>query len=148
MKIFSVSLSLCARNPPVTGRFPSQRASNRKMFPFDDVIMMTISTHYASLGCCHHMRGNIDIVSVSSSIDDAVKTWNWFPHHWSFVRSPNVSLMLTQRSCSAKSQIISDLGPLCDVIIMVGSNIRSCSLQWHDRNIWSSRKHEFLAMYF
>ena len=30
---------LCDRNPPVTGGFPSQRASNAEMFPFDDVIM-------------------------------------------------------------------------------------------------------------
>ena len=30
---------LCEGNPPVTGRFPSQRASNVEMFPFDDVFM-------------------------------------------------------------------------------------------------------------
>ena len=32
--------SLCAGNSPVTALFPTQRASNAKMFPFDDVIMM------------------------------------------------------------------------------------------------------------
>ena len=32
---------LCEGNPPVTGGFPSQRASNAEMFPFDDVIMIT-----------------------------------------------------------------------------------------------------------
>ena len=30
---------LCEGNPPVTGGFPSQRASNTDFFPFDDVIM-------------------------------------------------------------------------------------------------------------
>ena len=30
---------LCEGNPPVNGAFPSQRASNAEMFPFDDVIM-------------------------------------------------------------------------------------------------------------
>ena len=30
---------LCAGNSPVTGEFPAQRASNAKMFPFDDIIM-------------------------------------------------------------------------------------------------------------
>ena len=30
---------LCEGNPPVTGGFSSQRASNMKMFPFDDVSM-------------------------------------------------------------------------------------------------------------
>ena len=30
---------LCEGNPPVTDGFPSQRASNAAMFPFDDVIM-------------------------------------------------------------------------------------------------------------
>ena len=36
---------LCAGNSPVTGEFLAQRASNAKMFPFDDVIML-ISSHY------------------------------------------------------------------------------------------------------
>ena len=31
---------LCEGNSPVTGEFPSQRASNAEMFPFDDVIMI------------------------------------------------------------------------------------------------------------
>ena len=31
---------LCAENSPVTGEFPAHRAVTRKMFPFDDVIMM------------------------------------------------------------------------------------------------------------
>ena len=31
---------LCKGNPPVTGGFPSQRASNAEMFPFDGVIMI------------------------------------------------------------------------------------------------------------
>ena len=30
---------LCARNSPVIGEFPAQRASNAEMFSFDDVIM-------------------------------------------------------------------------------------------------------------
>ena len=30
---------LCDGNPPVTGGFPSQRASNGERFPFDDAIM-------------------------------------------------------------------------------------------------------------
>ena len=30
---------LCVGNSPVTGEFPAQKASNAKMFPFDDVIM-------------------------------------------------------------------------------------------------------------
>ena len=36
---------LCAGNSPVTGEFPAQRASKRKMFPFDDVIMNTRIRH-------------------------------------------------------------------------------------------------------
>ena len=32
---------LCAGNSPVTGEFPAQRPVTRKMFPFDDVIMLT-----------------------------------------------------------------------------------------------------------
>ena len=30
---------LCAANSPVTGEFLAQKASDAKMFPFDDVIM-------------------------------------------------------------------------------------------------------------
>ena len=30
---------LCKGNPPVTGRFPSQKAVMQQMFPFDDTIM-------------------------------------------------------------------------------------------------------------
>ena len=32
---------LCAGNSSVTGEFPAQRTSNAKIFPFDDVIMVT-----------------------------------------------------------------------------------------------------------
>ena len=31
---------LCEGNPPVTGGFPSQRASNAEIFPFDDVMIL------------------------------------------------------------------------------------------------------------
>ena len=34
---------LCERNSPVTGEVPAQRASNAEMFPFDDVIMKSLS---------------------------------------------------------------------------------------------------------
>ena len=33
--------ALCAGNSPLTGEFPAQMDSNAKMFPLDDVIMMT-----------------------------------------------------------------------------------------------------------
>ena len=33
---------LCEGNPPVTGGFPSHRASNVEIFPFDDVSMLKI----------------------------------------------------------------------------------------------------------
>ena len=36
----SASLAICAGNSPVTGEFPAQRPVMRKMFPFDDVIML------------------------------------------------------------------------------------------------------------
>ena len=32
---------LCAGNSPEDGEFPAQMVSNAKMFPFDDVIMLT-----------------------------------------------------------------------------------------------------------
>ena len=36
---------LCAGNLPVTGEYPTQKASNAEMFPFDDVIMSGIFIH-------------------------------------------------------------------------------------------------------
>ena len=36
----STSLAFCEGNPPVTYGFPSQRPSDAKMFPLDDVIML------------------------------------------------------------------------------------------------------------
>ena len=32
--------AFCEGNSPMTGEFPTQRASDAKMFPFDDVIML------------------------------------------------------------------------------------------------------------
>ena len=42
---------LCEGKSPVTGEFPSQRASTRKMFPFDDVIISSEGSdlHSASI---------------------------------------------------------------------------------------------------
>ena len=39
----NVITDLCAENSPVTGEFPVQMASNAEMFPFDDVIMNSLS---------------------------------------------------------------------------------------------------------
>ena len=39
---------LCEGNSPVTGEFPSQKASNVKMFPFDDVIMIFETSKFES----------------------------------------------------------------------------------------------------
>ena len=36
---------LCEGNSPMTGEFPTQRASNAEMFPFDDVIMVRFVYH-------------------------------------------------------------------------------------------------------
>ena len=40
---------LCEGNLPVTGEFPSQRLVTRKMFPFDDVIMVSLKNDR----CCY-----------------------------------------------------------------------------------------------
>ena len=36
---------LCEGNSPVTGEFPSQKASNTEMFSFHDVIMLLVDGH-------------------------------------------------------------------------------------------------------
>ena len=53
---------LCERNSPVTSEFPTQRASNGEMFPFDDVIVLLIiyrkSWHFQQfdlLSKCQHI---------------------------------------------------------------------------------------------
>ena len=45
---------LFERNLPVTGEFPSQRASNAEMFPFDDVIMWFYFCKYCDACSSHH----------------------------------------------------------------------------------------------
>ena len=39
-------IALCEGNPPVTERFPSQKASNADFFQFDDVIMNTCFNYF------------------------------------------------------------------------------------------------------
>ena len=40
---------LCAGNSPVTGEFPAQMASKRKMFPHDDVILIPYNLLYNTM---------------------------------------------------------------------------------------------------
>ena len=47
---------LCEGNSPVIGEFPEQMASNTKMFPFDDVIMLyscTVIRYHAAVSFYH-----------------------------------------------------------------------------------------------
>ena len=42
---------LCEGNSPVTSEFPSQRASNAEIFPFDGVVMILCGGSYVGFGC-------------------------------------------------------------------------------------------------
>ena len=45
----SASLAFCVVNSPGTGEFPAQMASNAKMFPFDEVIMVQNTEYWQIL---------------------------------------------------------------------------------------------------
>ena len=55
---------LCAGNSPVTSEFPAQRASKRKMFPFDDVIMKKFidTTLILAEACCQYSGTSFNIM--------------------------------------------------------------------------------------
>ena len=53
---------LCEGNSPVIGEFPSQRASNMEMFPFDNIIMiLTVQKQYNSIVCLAYQMCKSDI---------------------------------------------------------------------------------------
>ena len=59
---------LCAGNSPVTGDFPAQRPVTRKMFPVDDVIMVSgridkSRTPFCQQACKHLLTGNYMLAS-------------------------------------------------------------------------------------
>ena len=53
---------LCEGNSPVTGEFPTQRASNAEMFPFDDVILWLCKIK----PCVYFMRHTAHLIGRSS----------------------------------------------------------------------------------
>ena len=60
---------LCEGNPPVAGGFPSQRASNMEMFPFDDIIMVFCTCFsYVISSYLSHVR-NLPIFFRVTSLD-------------------------------------------------------------------------------
>ena len=77
---------LCGGNSPATGEFPAQRPVTRKMFQFDDVIMMSgISIHEPSL-----LQANIRYFAELIAQCDC-SNWqhgilNWFASHMYRVR--------------------------------------------------------------
>ena len=55
---------VCEGNPPVTGGFPSQRASDAEMFPFDDVIMDCLSSQYITQWQRNHSTITVSLLNI------------------------------------------------------------------------------------
>ena len=55
---------LCAGNPPVTGEFPVQMASNAEMFPVDDVIMKIVNTKYMHVSVPLIMQHDMSVANI------------------------------------------------------------------------------------
>ena len=62
---------LWAGNSPVTGEFPAQRASKRKMFPFDDVFVTLLTFLHATC------RPYVNVISIISLIYGAHRHFNY-----------------------------------------------------------------------
>ena len=101
---------LCEGNSPVTGEFPAERASNVKMFPFDDVIMFQenkwttskeLSTWFVPFIFCYRLvraliclcvytwrllhwgQGNLTITIVPVQVKQAWRIWlTHSAKHW------------------------------------------------------------------
>ena len=88
---------LCEGNPLVTDEFPSQRASNLKMFPFDDVIMNSFCFYWFKL--LHPQQRNqctmLIVGSFISIFDKSLPRWNIFHHlHWECDKSKEFPIIL------------------------------------------------------
>ena len=94
---------LCARNSPVTGKFPAQMTSNAENVSIDDVIMFTFVWHMCNNSPLSSTRLRRERRSqerqaavqrgeevpddiLSYLIHDDVIKWKHFPRYWPFVR--------------------------------------------------------------
>ena len=104
---------LFAGNSPVTGEFPAQRAVTRKMFVFNDVIMLWLYNCKYRIEFImprYVMRSRTTVWSWSEKIqfekvdmtfshDDVIK-WKHFPRNWPFVRGIHRSRWIPQTKAS------------------------------------------------
>ena len=68
---------LCEGNLPMTSEFPAQRASDAKMFPFDDIIMPGRIVHFIRAPHCI-MCSRLEIQSLSDSNLMLWKCFYWW----------------------------------------------------------------------
>ena len=102
-KRFPLYWALCEENPPVTGGFPSQRASNVELLCFlccspEQSVKQTIKlpvVRYVMAFMCHVPQGMWtrctmgqiwQALIISHRHHDDVIKWKHFPRHWPFVR--------------------------------------------------------------
>ena len=86
-------LALCEGNSPVTGEFPTPRASDGEMFPFDDVIvirtseMRRLNSHVTSpLWCSHQLWYQSWQILIWYTMMTSFFIWEHFSRYWPFVR--------------------------------------------------------------
>ena len=79
---------LFAGSSQVTDEFATQRPVTRKMFPFDDVIMMYSISAVLSISRCNFYSNSWQRTPMAPRCGvhyDVIK-WKHFPHYWPFVR--------------------------------------------------------------
>ena len=83
---------LCEGNPPVTGEFPSQGASNMDFFPFDDVIIIIVFQIKLSGGHSKQDFSLFNRLSIDNTIDtDGYGSMWWKVNMWVFFHADNAT---------------------------------------------------------
>ena len=103
---------LCAGNSPGTGEFPHKWPVTRKMFPFDDVIMIIIPG--VAIDPCSAVKmmtswhGDVSGITVLLWGESISNLWN-SPHQGSVMQSLNTLLMLSWRSFWTNHRMTSEI---------------------------------------
>ena len=98
---------LCAGNSPVTGEFPAQRPVTRKMFPFDDVIMLSIVIN-------HLTWMDADLSHAWTSETQKVIRRNEFSVIFRVFRPPIV-ILIEHTRCSINLKPIQKISIICNL---------------------------------
>ena len=99
----SASQALCAGNSPVNGEFPAQGQVTRKMFPFDDAIML--SNYETAKRLINTSRGVCSHKPISFFCQSQCKISIFYKYLHEYMFETNYCLHLSNQVFKAKNDI-------------------------------------------